>query len=144
MHPKKFLSYLEDRKIIQAIAEAEHKTSGQIRVYISQKHVTDVVSEAKVHFLRLGMEKTRARNAVLLYLAPRSRNFAVVGDVAVHEKCGDTFWQDIALDMEQALRQQKYTEAIVIAVQRVGAALAAHFPRHPDDRNELPDDVIRD
>jgi uncharacterized membrane protein len=142
--PKKFLDELDDQRIVEAIGRAERQSSGEIRVFISEKQVNDVLNEAKVHFLRLGMEKTRGRNGVLIYIAPRSRNFAIVGDVAIHEHCGDQFWQEIAEAMETNLKQERYTEALLLAIERVGAVLAAHFPRQPDDRNELPDEVERD
>ena len=35
------------------------------------------------------MHKTRERNAVLIFVAPRAHKFAVVGDKAIHEKCGE-------------------------------------------------------
>ena len=42
--------------------------------------------------------------------------------------------------MEGHLREDRYTEALVAAIDRVGAVLAAHFPRRPDDSNELADE----
>jgi uncharacterized membrane protein len=144
MRPKEFLNHLDDRRIVEAIRKAERVSSGEIRVYISHKQVQDVISEAKVHFLRLGMQKTKRRNAVLIYIAPRSRNFAIIGDVGVHSQCGDNFWRDTATVMESHLKQNRFTDAVVAAVEEVGSVLAAHFPRQPDDRNELPDDVIQE
>ena len=144
MQPRVFLHELDDRRIIKAIGLAEQRSSGEIRVYVSDKQVEDVLSEAKVHFLRLGMEKTRARNGVLIYIAPRSRNFAIVGDIAVHERCGEGFWREIAAAMESNLRQERYTEAVLAAIEKVGAVLAAHFPRAKDDLNELPDEIAGD
>jgi len=81
---------------------------------------------------------------VLIYIAPRSRSFAVVGDIGVHEKCGDQFWQETATKMEALLRQERYTDALLEAVSGIGAVLAAHFPRQPDDKNELPDEIAGD
>ena len=144
MNPKIFLSQVDDQRVIDAIAAAERNSSGQIRVYISERQVEEVLSEAKVHFLRLGMEKTRARNAVLIYIAPHSRNFAIVGDIGVHEKCGDEFWKSIASTMETYLKQERYTEALIAAIEAVGVILAQHFPRQPDDKNELPDAIEGD
>ena len=105
--------------------------------------MVDVVSEAKVHFLRLGMEKTRARNGVLIYIAPRSRNFAIVGDVGIDERCGAGLWNETASLMETHLKQEDYTAALVAAIGKVGAVLASYFPRLPGDQNELPDVIAR-
>ena len=45
--------------------------------------------------------------------------------------------------MTAMLKQGRFTEAVVAAVQLVGEALARHFPREPGDKNELPDGVER-
>ena len=92
----------------------------------------------------MGMSKTRHRNAVLIYLVPRTRQFAIVGDQGVHEKCGDAFWQQVSAGMTELLKQGRLTEAILDAIQKVGDVLARNFPRGSDDQNELPDRIVRD
>jgi len=144
MNPKVFISQLDEAKIVSAIAEAEGKSSGEIRVYVSQRKRTDPLSFAQKRFLQMGMSKTRHRNAVLIYLVPRTRQFAIVGDQGVHEKCGDAFWQQVSAGMTELLKQGRLTEAILDAIQKVGDVLARHFPRGSDDQNELPDRIVRD
>ena len=39
------------------------------------------------------------------------------------------------------LREGRALEAVVAGVAEVGRVLARHFPRRPDDRNELTDEV---
>jgi uncharacterized membrane protein len=144
MKPKEFISKLDEQKIIAAIADAEKKTSGEIRVYISSKHRDDPLAAAQKRFEKLGMTKTRLRNGVLIFIAPLSRKFAIVGDSGIHEKCGNEFWNEIAASMGSSFKEGRFSEAIVHSVEKVGAVLAAHFPAGPDDRNELPDDILRD
>lgn len=144
MKTEKFLGKLDEARIVSAIAQAEEKTSGQIRVFVSEKAVDDPLAHAKARFLKLGMEKTAARNAVLIYFAPISHKFAVIGDTAVHEKCGDAFWQQLSETMRQALREELFTDAIVLAVERCGALLAAHFPPDADQQEQLPNEVEGD
>ena len=143
MRTREFLSKLEHDRIIQAIGEAESKTSGEIRVLIQRgKLKSDPLETAQRRFLRLGMHKTRERNAVLIFVAPRVHKFAVVGDQAIHEKCGDQFWQRVATAMHDCFRQQKFTDGIGGAITVIGDALAQHFPKRSSDTNELADDVI--
>ena len=53
-------------EIVQAIREAEAKTSGEIRVFIQRgKLNVDPLIVAQKKFHQLGMHKTRERNAVL-------------------------------------------------------------------------------
>jgi uncharacterized membrane protein len=143
MRTKEFLSKLEHDRIVAAIREAESRTSGQIRVFIQRgKLNVDPLVAAQKKFHRLGMHKTRARNAILIFVAPRAHKFAVVGDKAIHEKCGEQFWQRLVDGMREHFRNEKFSHALVEAIEEAGKALASHFPKRSTSSNQLPDDVI--
>jgi uncharacterized membrane protein len=143
MRTKEFLSKLDHDRIIEAIRGAESKTSGEIRVYIQRgKFETDPVLLAQKKFQRLGMYKTRERNAVLIFVAPRAHKFAVVGDQAIHEKCGEQFWQHVVDGMRVHFQNENFSHALTEAVNEVGKVLATHFPRTSANANELPDEII--
>jgi len=144
MKAPQFIQQLREPEIVAAIRAAELKTSGELRVFISRKDVADPVAAAQKEFTRLGMTKTRDRNAVLIYLAPRTQKFAVIGDQGVHARCGDTFWQELARSMTEHFRKGEFTEGIMQGIKRAGELLGQHFPRRPDDSNELPNRVERD
>jgi uncharacterized membrane protein len=129
MHPKTFSRHLQHDAIVEAIREAERKTSGQIRVSISPKHIDDPVAAAQSEFLRKGMSKSPERNGVLIFVSPRSQKFAVIGDEAVHAKCGDEFWRKLAEVMTGYFRKSEFTPGIIHGVQKAGELLAEHFPR---------------
>ena len=97
---------------------------------------------AQKEFFRLGMQRTTLRNAVLIYVAPESQTFAVIGDEAVHAKCGDAFWSEIAAAMTDHFKAGRFTAGLEHGIARAGALLATHFPRQPGDTNELPDTVV--
>jgi len=143
MRTREFLSKVEHDRIIQAIRQAESITSGEIRVFVQRGKLNAnplVAAQKKFHQLR--MHTTRERNAVLIFVAPRAHKFAVVGDKAIHEKCGDEFWQRVVDGMRVHFQNEKFSHALVEAIQEVGKALAAHFPGAPTNTNELPDDVL--
>jgi uncharacterized membrane protein len=132
-----------DRNLIQqAIAAAERKTSGEIRVVVYPREVEDAVATAQMEFVRLGMHRTRERNAVLLLVAPSSRTYAIYGDEGVHSRCGPAFWTDVAAVMSEHFRRGAFNEGVVVAVRKAGEMLATHFPPGAENRNELPDEVI--
>jgi len=127
---------------VHAIREAEARTSGEIRVYVHRgKLSADPLAAAQRKFYQLGMHKTRERNAVLLFVAPRAHKFAVVGDQAIHEKCGDEFWERIIEGMRTHFQKEKFSHALVDAIGEIGKMLAAHFPKVPTNANELPDEI---
>jgi uncharacterized membrane protein len=129
MHPKKLIKQLPHDTIVGAIREAEHKTSGQIRVLISHKSVEDPVADAQKEFVRLVMTNSPEKNGVLIFVAPRTRKFAVIGDAGVHAKCGDEFWRELAKAMTEYFRKSEFTEGIIHGVRKAGQLLAEHFPR---------------
>jgi uncharacterized membrane protein len=144
MEPQEFINRLERERIVSAVKAAEQRTSGEVRVFITQKPVTTPVIDAQKHFLAAGMDKTRDRNAVLIFVAPRTRQFAVVGDEAVHARCGDEFWVNLSNEMTAEFSKGNFTEAIVRGVERAGELLGKNFPRQSDDTNELSDEVLGD
>jgi uncharacterized membrane protein len=144
MKPKDFINAIPNDTIVSAIGEAESKTSGEIRVFISNREVEDPVKAAQEQFLKLGMERTKHRNGVLLFVAPRSQAFAVIGDAGIHDKCGPEFWSELAGQMAGSFRAGDYSNGILAGVRRAGDLLAKHFPRQSDDQDELSNTVVTD
>ena len=145
MKPRHFLSRLDHDRIVAAIRAAEQRCRGEIRVHVSHKKVADPERAAAALFEKLGMTATAERSGVLLFVAPASQRFAVVGDKGIHEKCGPGFWKEVASAMEEDFRPGRFTDGIVKGVAKAGEALALHFPRVGGaDVNELPDEVSED
>ena len=78
---------------------------------------------------------------MLIFVAPRSQKFAVIGDEDIHQRCGDAFWQQLVASMQTHFKAGNFTDAVIHAIDRTGALLAEHFPREPGDRDELPNAV---
>jgi uncharacterized membrane protein len=145
MRSKEFIGRLDHDRIVNAIRDGESRTSGEIRVYVHRgKLKSEVVEMAKQRFLRLGMEKTAARNGVLIFVAPRVHQFAVIGDEGIHRRCGDVLWQSVVEKMRNHFRSEHFSDAILEAIQELGEVLSKYFPRSAGDANELPDAVIGD
>jgi uncharacterized membrane protein len=145
MRTKEFIRRLDHDRIVETIRRAELKTSGEIRVYIERgKLDREVLAIAQEKFQELGMQNTAARNGVLIFVAPRTQQFAVVGDEGIHQRCGNDLWSRVVEKMGTHFRQNHFSEAIVEAVNDLGEVLREHFPRKAGDVNELPDKVEGD
>ncbi len=150
-HPtwtRRFLDEADFDAITRAIALAESRTSGEIRVHLERRvprpmfgRAPDALARARHVFRRLGMHRTAERHGVLIYLAVDERRFAVVGDAGIHERVGDSHWHGVRDLMAAELRASAPRDAIVHAIDAIGLALSEHYPRRRDDRNELSDDV---
>lgn len=140
-----FVEALDDERIVAAIREAESLTRAEIRVHVAEDAVENPQDAGARAFEALGMTATAERNGVLLFVAPVSRRFAVLGDAGIHERCGEGFWSTVAEAMAAEFRAGRFTEGILAGIAAVAAELARHFPRSAGDadRNELPDTVSR-
>ncbi len=128
-------------KVVEAIHKASEHTSGEIRVLIARHKAAHPIAAAHMHFVRLGMDRSTLHNSVLIFIAPRSKTFAVIGDLAVHEKCGDSFWPELAASMTAFFKQGDFTSGVIHGVERAGELLSAHFPAEKNQKNKLPDQV---
>ena len=134
----------EEKRITDAIAAAELITSGEIRVYVEEIcERENPLERASEVFYSSKVFQTKERNGVLVYLAEKSRKFAIWGDLGIHSKVGDQFWDAERALLEEHLKKGEACEGICLVVQQIGEQLKHHFPADPDDNeNELPDDII--
>ncbi len=141
MKIKHFLSALEHDRIHQAIRSAEEGTSSDIVLYISHRRIEDALAEAHLEFRKLRLEQATARNSLLIFLAPKSQKFAVVGGTALHEKVGQAWWDDFVALLTRHFKEGKYTDGLIAALEQASLALKAHFPATAPDRTGQTDIV---
>lgn len=136
-----------DKKQIEAaIVRFEKQSSAELRVYIERKmpgnQMISELERALQIFTRLEMEKTEARNGVLIYVAFKDHKCSVIGDQGIHQYVGDAFWRYVCDEMIGRFKQHQYNEGILAAIEHIAKELALHFPRQADDRDELANEVI--
>ncbi|MCX6287419.1 MAG: TPM domain-containing protein [Bacteroidetes bacterium] len=136
-----FFSPEQQKAITKAIADAELQTSGEIRVHIENTLKGDVLDRASYLFRQLSMNKTHLRNGVLIYLAVRSRQFAIVGDKGIHKVVPENFWDGIKHRMQGYFRENDFSGGLIHAISTTGEQLKKHFPHLENDKNELSDDI---
>jgi putative membrane protein len=92
---------------------------------------------------RLSTEaRTRAKTGVLLYLSLAEHRAEIVADAAINAKVKPEVWGDAMAALIGAVRDGRPPDGMVASVEKIGQVLAEHFPRSPDDTNELPDRLI--
>ncbi len=128
MKVKHFLSALEHKRIHHAIQSAESGTSGEIVVYISHRKVEDPLAAAKDEFQKLRFKPAAAENSLLIFLAPKSQKFAVVGGVALHAKVGQSWWHELTALLTRHFKEGRYTDGLIAAIEQAARALQTHFP----------------
>ncbi|MGX5818763.1 TPM domain-containing protein [Chitinophaga lutea] len=140
---KELFNEQERERLIHAIRQAERLTSGEIRLFVeSHCEYVDPMDRAREAFVSLGMDKTRQRNGVLLYLALKDHQFAILGDQGIHEKVGADFWNKEAGVLRDHFSTDRIIEGLEVCVREIGESLYHYFPYESGDQNELPDDIV--
>jgi uncharacterized membrane protein len=138
---RRFFSTSEEQQLLDAIAKAEEKTNGEIRVHLENHAKKDVFERGVEVFHELKMTETQERNGVLFYIAVDDHKFAVVADEGINKVVPDGFWQQIKDNMQADFRKGAFEQGLENAILAAGKALAAYFPKTLNNTNELPNTI---
>ena len=134
---------IDAARVRAAIEAAEQRTSGEIVVSIARWFWGNPERAARHAFDRLGIANTQRRNGVLVFVAPRRRRLIVLSDTAIDAVLGTAFSETVVAAITERFRIGDLTGGLVHGIELIATQLAVHFPRGADDRNELPDAVVR-
>jgi uncharacterized membrane protein len=132
--------------LASSIAEAEKKTSAEIRISIREEREHDeaglpLEDIAKGEFLKLGMEKTAGRNGILLFILFEERKFYIYGDEGIHKRVNPQTWTDVADALKEHFKQGHFEEGIRTALKKIVSHVHTHFSPS-DHAEELSNEVI--
>lgn len=145
---KKIFSKEELKALSAVITEAEKDTSGEIRIAIREKRQWNEMNLslrdiALKEFYRLGMQKTRDKTGVLLFLLISEKKLYVAADESINTRVDEGTWDKIVNGMSAQFKEGRFFEGLAEAVRAVSVPLRKHFPRKSDDTNELPNEVVQ-
>jgi uncharacterized membrane protein len=138
-----FLTKEEEQVIVDAIRIAEKNTSGEIRVHIEKETSIAVMDRAVEVFNQLEMHNTKDANGVLIYVAVKSRQFAICGDKGINEVVPNDFWDTTRNIMANHFKNGNFKQGLVDAILKAGEKLKHYFPWEDDDANELSDTISK-
>lgn len=136
-----FLTKAEEQEIVEAIGIAEKNTSGEIRVHIEKETSVAAINRAMEVFRNLNMENTQERNGVIIYVAVKSKQFAIYGDKGINEKVAADFWDSTKETMQNHFKNGNFKQGLIDGILKAGEQLKTHFPYADDDTNELSNEI---
>jgi putative membrane protein len=93
-------------------------------------------------FLAQGMQNTKDRTGVLIFVSVAERYAAIIADEGINAKVDQSVWDGAMADLITAIKQKRAADGLVAAIERCGAVLAEHFPAKPGDKNEIPNKLV--
>lgn len=144
---KEILTKEELQTIAQTIFEVEKKTIGEIRVEVKKKREwkdrnLSVYDIALHRFYELGMDKTKDKTGVLVFLLFSEQKFQIIADEGINKKITKEFWDVMVMRMTEKFRDNKFVDGICYAVTEIGKILEKEFPMQSGDTNELSNEVV--
>ncbi len=138
-----FLTAEQEQLLIEAIKVSEKNTSGEIRVHIEENTEKPPLDRALEVFHFLKMDTTDLRNGVLIYIAVKSKKFAILGDEGINNKVLENFWHTEKELMLSHFKKGEFSKGIELAILEVGEKLKEFFPYKSKDTNELSDEISK-
>ena len=138
-----FLTKAEEAEIVEAIRLAEKNTSGEIRVHIEKETSIAPIERAVEVFHELQMDQTQQRNGVIIYVAVKSKQFAIYGDQGINAKVADDFWNCTKDIMVEHFKNSRNKQALVDGIHNAGQQLKKFFPYQSDDTDELSNEISK-
>ena len=133
----------EEAEIRIHIANAESRSTGQIKVFVEPNCKVEPKERVLEIFAKHRLYQTRQRNGVLIYIADQSHQLYIWGDEGIHEKAGQILWDESIEQMRSEFSSGSYLSGLLKGIDLVGNKLSNFFPRgNQPNENELPDDII--
>ncbi|HEV8341479.1 MAG TPA: TPM domain-containing protein [Candidatus Binatia bacterium] len=116
---------------------------GMKRLLIPKKRIdAAVLARSLAAFTAHGLHYTKAHTGILILVSLLEHRVEVLADKGINEKVLQGVWDEIVNILTSGLKSGKACDAFCQAIERCGEILAMHFPRSPDDHDELADKLI--
>ncbi len=97
---------------------------------------------AMQQFLAHGLQNTKDRTGVLIYVSVAERHASIIADEGINAKVDQSVWDGAMADLITAIKDKRAGDGLIAAIERCGVVLAQHFPARLDNRNEIPNKLV--
>ena len=97
---------------------------------------------ALASFAEHGLHLTRDHTGILILVSLLEHRVEILADRGINDKVEPGTWDAVVSTLTAGLKASAACDAFCTAIARCGEILAHHFPRQPDDRDELPNRLV--
>ena len=94
-------------------------------------------------FAERGLQGTRGRTALLIFVSELEHRVVLLGDRTLDAQLGQQGWDEHVARLVQHIRGGQARAGLLDVLERLTPQLTALAPRAHDDENELPNAVLR-
>ena len=97
---------------------------------------------AREQFFIQGLQNTEGRTGILLFVSVAEHYVEVIADKGINDVVPDGTWDKVVNDFVLKVKEKRYTQGFIDAIEDCGNILAEHFPAQRENENELPNHLI--
>jgi uncharacterized membrane protein len=144
---KKYLSKEDLEEIKNEISVIEKSTTAEIRLCLKLKRGFHERKKsfrelALKEFYKIGMNNTKDKTGVLIYILFLDRKFEIIADEGINSKISSDIWNKIISHIRNEFSQNNYKTGILKCLIEMKGILISSFPQTGAGENELSDDII--
>jgi putative membrane protein len=125
--------------------ELVKRIPGLKRIFVTRAEITEEVEEAALtSFYRNGLNNTRDRTGILVFISVFERRAYVLADEGINAKVDSAVWQEVVDLVVTGIRQRRQADGICAAIRRCGSLIQEHFPIKKDDTDELDNLIVEE
>jgi putative membrane protein len=122
-----------------------HFSAAIKRRLVSKERIDQAVHlRSLAAFTEQGLHHTRAETGILIFVSLLEHRVVVLADRGINAKVQPGTWEEVVGVVTAGLKSGQASAAFCKAIERCGEILAQHFPRVPDDKDELSNRLVTD
>ena len=112
------------------------------RLIPEQRAAAAVDLRSLAAFAAHGLHLTQEHTGILIFISLLEHRVEVLGDKGINEKVSPGTWDEIVQIVTTGVKSNNACDGFCKAIERCGEILAQHFPRAPDDQDELANKLV--
>ncbi|MDH3320638.1 MAG: TPM domain-containing protein [Betaproteobacteria bacterium] len=133
-------------RIEAAIRESESSHAGELRFAVEAGlHLVPILrgitprQRAREVFAQLDVWDTEHNSGVLIYVQLVDGNIEIIADRGISAKVSQADWDAVCRRMQEAFRDGRFEQGVLIGIREITALLGRHFPPRGLNPNEQTD-----
>lgn len=101
-----------------------------------------VHERAELEFHRLGIQKTKDRSGILVFVSIFEHKVIVLADEGIAQRLKPQMWEEIVENLTRSLRQNQLAQGLTQSIKSLGDLLQVHFPAGSGAHDELKNTLV--
>jgi len=129
-------------KLEAKIAALEVMTSAEFKIIICKHAWMGLKRKAYRLFKKYGLDKTKAKNAVLLLVVEKDKELLIYGDTGIHQVSSTQHWPAVRDAILEEFKSNEYYTGLSTGIEMIATNLIEHFPADSTNIDEVSNAII--